>query len=209
MRTGATSSVSCAPILCLLLVPLAMGMILAQAIYSLLHQHLLTVSQLSSHFWNSLQQILLSSSSKVSHRLCKIQHLHPWVLAFSSAALPELPSSPSSCQCCVHCPSLISLPSCCTIILQAGGLELNKYSPDLFIHSQALRPGEIISSLSLTSCLLQAIKPHLVIPVPSSIICLTEVYLFGKAPSLDVKTALYNSIFYPTLYIFYNVLFGF
>lgn len=155
-----------------------------------------TVPQLSSHFWNSLQQILLSSSSKVNHSFCKSSFS-----AFSSAALPELPSSPSSCQCCVHCPSLISLPSFCTIILQAGRLELNKYSPDLFIHSQALRPGEIISSRSLTSCLLQAIKPHPVIPVPSSIICLTEVYLFGKAPSLDVKTALYNSIFYPTLYI--------
>lgn len=207
----------CGPILHLLPVPLAVGLILAQGKCSLQPQQLLPlpISPLTS-------VNRFTPATPLSHQLpgwlyaVEKQHLN--LLGLFGAVLPPglrrgtcslNPLHPLHLLCHFHCQSPILLSSGYMEFLQAGGLELNKYSLDLFKHSETLRPGETISLLSPTSCVLQVIKLHPVIPTLSFVICLGEVYLFGKAPSLNAKTGLYNSIFYLALYIFHNVLFGF
>lgn len=115
------------------------------------------------------------------------------------------PPHPLHLLCHFHCPSPIFLSSGYIVFLQAGGLKLNKHSLDLFIHSEALRPGETISSLSPTSCVLQVIKLHPVNPTLSSVICLGEVNLFGKAPVL-MRRQVYIIVFSISPFI-YSIMF--
>lgn len=119
-----------------------------------------------------------------SHPVQKSQYFHRWLWGFNSLSVHGCAGRQSLLSPIFRAP-LAAQPHLRLrrVLVPGWALELSKHSRDLFICPQALRPEEMRRSLSLTSCTLQAIKLHPVIPALSSVICLAEAYLWERLPA--------------------------